>query len=212
MLESLPLRPGEAAVNDKGRDMPNINAIFSDEVLSAADIDELGELSTAARKLLDRIQEQVEFWSAPLNRPLKRFRFKENGPAFAAENLVDGVLINPALPEDFSCTDNEKRSPEELARWWLRPFIQVESWEDQERFIRSHQEYLKRTGDAELCRPDLEGFIEAQRAAWFKVWTEGNRYEARCLDGGAWDRPTCWGMFPTLQEALACVAERCVAD
>jgi hypothetical protein len=35
-------------------------------------------------------------------------------------------------------------------------------------------------------------------------WKGTVRYDVRCLDGGAWDRPTCWGMFATLAEAVAC--------
>jgi hypothetical protein len=35
----------------------------------------------------------------------------------------------------------------------------------------------------------------------------GRGYDVRCLDGGAWDRPTCWGMFATLEEALACAGK-----
>ena len=29
----------------------------------------------------------------------------------------------------------------------------------------------------------------------------GRRFDVYCLDGGAADRPTCWGMFGTLEEA-----------
>ena len=39
---------------------------------------------------------------------------------------------------------------------------------------------------------------------WLKSWPSGARYDVRCLDGGAWDRPTSWGMFGTLPEAIAC--------
>ena len=35
-------------------------------------------------------------------------------------------------------------------------------------------------------------------------WPEGRRYDVRCLDGGARDRSTTWGMFGTLQEAIEC--------
>jgi hypothetical protein len=35
-------------------------------------------------------------------------------------------------------------------------------------------------------------------------WPSGTRYDVRCLDGGAWDRPTWWGSFATLDEAIAC--------
>ncbi len=44
------------------------------------------------------------------------------------------------------------------------------------------------------------------REEWMKSWPNGTRYETRCLDGGAWDRSTSWGMFPTLEEALLTAA------
>ena len=55
----------------------------------------------------------------------------------------------------------------------------------------------------------LVPFIELDRGErmgpdWLKHWPSGTRYDVRCLDGGAWDRPTCWGMFASLQEALEC--------
>lgn len=33
---------------------------------------------------------------------------------------------------------------------------------------------------------------------------EGKIYHVQCLDGGAWDRPTVWGFFYTLQGAEEC--------
>lgn len=177
--------------------------------LSTLDADQLEELRDSARRLLDGIAQHLEWWNTPPNAKLSPVKFREEGPIFYAEAVEDGVLINPALPADFDCTDNEQRSPEERARWWQRPFIQVESWEEQERLIRSHQEYLRMRGNEELCRPDLEAYIQEQRSAWFAAWPEGKRYEARCLDGGAWDRSTGWGMFGTLAEALACINARC---
>lgn len=33
---------------------------------------------------------------------------------------------------------------------------------------------------------------------------EGKVFQVRCLDGGAWDRPTMWGGFYTLKEAIEC--------
>lgn len=179
------------------------------ETLGRMELEELDALAASARKLLDRIEEQRECLSSPADRKLKRFFFQEGGPTFYAESVEDGVLINPALPENFDNTPNDARSPEELARWWLRPFVVVNRWEDQVRHIHAHQEWLKQNGDADLCRPDLAAYIEEQRAQWFKFWPEGNRYEARCLDGGAWDRSSNWGMFGTLAEALDCISARC---
>jgi hypothetical protein len=39
-------------------------------------------------------------------------------------------------------------------------------------------------------------------------WPGGVRYDLRCLDGGAWDRSTCWGCFATLDEAIAAARAR----
>lgn len=179
------------------------------EALALLDIDELDALAASVRKLLDRIEEQREYLAAPVGRQFKRYQFKQDGPTYYAEGLVGGVLINPALPENFDNTPNDARSQEELARWWLRPFVVVNRWEDEVRHIHAHQEWLKQNGDADLCRPDLAAYIEEQRAQWFKFWPEGSRYEARCLDGGAWDRSSNWGMFGSLAEALGCINERC---
>lgn len=179
------------------------------EVLGRMDADALESLRDDARALLDRIQEQLEWWNHTPGKPLHRFQFREGGPVFYAEALEDGVLINPALPEGFDCTDNELRSPEERARWWLRPFIETDEWEERERFMRSRHEFMSLKGQADQAPADLEAHIEQERAAWFRAWPEGKRYDVRCLDGGAWDRPSDWGMFATLAEALACVNEKC---
>ncbi len=93
------------------------------------------------------------------------------GFVFACSDVVQGVAINPDLPEDFSDTANEKRPAKHLA-WWDVPYIEIEH-DDHPQFV-AH-------------------------------WKGNTRYDVRCLDGGAWDRPTCWGMFATLREALACI-------
>ena len=177
------------------------------EVLGRMDVDELEALRDDARALQARIQEQLEWWASPVESRLRRFFFQEGGLVFYAEAVEDGVLINPALPEKFSCTPNAERSPEERARWWDRPYVQVSTWEQLERHQREHQVYLRREGLGGAA--DVEAHIAQLREDWFKGWPEGKRYEVRCLDGGAWDRPTCWGMFPSLDLALACINERC---
>jgi hypothetical protein len=35
-------------------------------------------------------------------------------------------------------------------------------------------------------------------------WPSGIRYDVYCLDGGAWDRPTAWDSFGTIEEAIKC--------
>ena len=44
-------------------------------------------------------------------------------------------------------------------------------------------------------------FIRTVSVPWMKEHS-GYRYDTYFLDGGAWDRPTCWGKFATLEEAL----------
>lgn len=71
--------------------------------------------------------------------------------------------VDPHLPPDFYNTPNEDRSAQELADWWMRPYL---------------------------------------------VSMEGRGYDVRCLDGGAWDRPTFWGDADTLDTARALAASR----
>ena len=40
-----------------------------------------------------------------------------------------------------------------------------------------------------------------------ELWPQGVRFDTHCLDGGAWDRPTAWGKFATLEEAIRCALE-----
>ncbi|MGB3222960.1 MAG: hypothetical protein WBB23_09175 [Desulforhopalus sp.] len=87
--------------------------------------------------------------------------------------------VDPPLPKRFSDTPNEDR-PDWQEELWDRPYI-----ERQECFANT-----------------LEG-----KESWFKAWPTGIRYDVRCLDGGAWDRPTAWGMFKTIEEAFKCCKE-----
>lgn len=121
-------------------------------------------------------------------------KYKIGRLVFQAENMVDGVLINPELPARFDNTPNDWR-PASHQRWWHRPFIQTETVEALDRY------YAERTDQwAEEGRKQWR----SGRVGWLQAWPSGTRFEVRCLDGGAWDRSTCWGMFRTLEEAIAC--------
>lgn len=178
--------------------------------LSTLDADQLEELRDSARALLAGIEQQLEWWNTPasLVQKVRPFKFQDNGPIFYAEAVEDGVLINPSRPDGFDCTAIEARSAEERARWMMRPYIVTQTWEEHEQSCRQHQSLLRRQG-AECAAPDVEAYIAAQRSAWMAAWPSGTCYSAECLDGGAWDRPTSWGAFNTLEAALACINERC---
>lgn len=123
-------------------------------------------------------------------------RFTIKGHRFTADQVVDGIPVNPRLPKDFDNTPNEER---EDSPWWYKPFIETYSWADDEAYT------LARTDEyaaIQIAR------LPEDRKKWFAAWPSGIRYCTRCLDGGAWDRSTNWGMFATLQEAVDCAFSR----
>lgn len=101
--------------------------------------------------------------------------------------------VDPKLPARFDCTPNDER-PRSHERWWHRPYVETYSLETWERH------YAAIGGEA------LRHWLEKGRSEWLAAWPGGVRYDVRCLDGGAWDRSTCWGWFATLEEAFACCA------
>lgn len=114
-----------------------------------------------------------------------------------AEKFVDGIPINPVMPKNFDDTPNDAR-PASHSKWWDVPFIRTTTVEELD------AQYASRTDDyAEKAR---ESWIEG-RESWMKAWPSGTRYDVRCLDGGAWDRSTGWGMFATLEDAVRCAKE-----
>ena len=119
--------------------------------------------------------------------------------AIAQREIADAkrnspIPINPKLPRNFDSTPNDER-PHSHARWWGRPYIQTETvW-------RLDDQYAGRTDEyADGARQ----YWAENRAKWLEAWPSGVRWNVRCLDGGAWDRSTSWGMFATLAAALEC--------
>ena len=87
--------------------------------------------------------------------------------------------INPPLPDGFDVTPNDERPEWQLDHLWDRPYIQIDDYSNES----EHDDVNKN---------------------WIEAWSTGKRYASRCLDGGAWDRSTNWGMFATLEEAIEC--------
>jgi hypothetical protein len=101
--------------------------------------------------------------------------------------------IDPKLPDGFDNTPLDARPLGHL-RWWWQPFIQTFTIEEQDSAHRL------------IGGKSLQMWNDKWRAAWLAAWPSGTRYDVRCLDGGASDRSTCWGCFPTLEDAIACCA------
>lgn len=124
------------------------------------------------------------------------------------KNIVDGIAIDPLLPDDFYTTANDERDTNELAHWWGRPFITTESFMED-----SYEAYCKRMTefDAAYKLESLEEFTtrrDSDEKSWNEHWVGGIRYTLQCLTGGAWDRPSILGHFSTLEEALALAKEK----
>ena len=114
-------------------------------------------------------------------------------------------LLDPELPERFQTTPNDERSESEIAAWWDVPYITTETADDVEADTRKNEERLK-VQAPELVSSDVESLVEKRRADFLVSWPSGTRYTVDCLDGGAWDRPTWWGDFGSLEEAQECCA------
>ena len=57
------------------------------------------------------------------DRTLKTFKFEVDGTEYQARDYIDGVLIDPVLPDNFWTEPLETRSPEHLKHWKNQPFI-----------------------------------------------------------------------------------------
>ena len=84
--------------------------------------------------------------------------------------------VNPPLPEGFDSTPNDERPKWQRDILWGRPYIEIIDFSGNPKYEKD----------------------------WLEAWPDGKRFDVRCLDGGAWDRPTAWGMFKTLNEAYEC--------
>lgn len=113
---------------------------------------------------------------------------------------MKNIPIDPKLPPGFDDTPNDER-PESHQEWWHRPYIVTDRFE-----IERYEQYVARV-KALGYEPDFDqarwdALQLAQAKSWQAAWPSGVRYCVRCLDGGAWDRSTNYGMFPTLEAAL----------
>ena len=116
--------------------------------------------------------------------------------------IVDGILVNPILPENMDFQDINERSEEHLEEWFSKPYIRLTAYEAPDNTYEEYYERMKEYGNLET-EEEFYKRIERDKKSWFKHWGEdGLRYDVRILDGGAWDRTTNKGSYSTLEEAL----------
>jgi hypothetical protein len=116
-----------------------------------------------------------------------------------------GYPFNPKLRDDFGNTANDYREPLETEDWWGLPYIETFSWDVREAHTRRVQDHHRAEGNEfVISDTELSAKLADDKARFYEKYPEGLQYFVSCLDGGAWDRPTNWGTFPTLDEALEC--------
>jgi predicted RNA-binding Zn-ribbon protein involved in translation (DUF1610 family) len=117
--------------------------------------------------------------------------------------LVDGVPVNPVLPPHFDQCDNSER-PDSHREWFDRPYIITDDSprESYDAVLRRMAGYIKAGTFEPGTRAEWNAKQDAEHTGWLKHFPSGVRYDVRCLDGGAWDRPTGWGMVGTLEKAI----------
>lgn len=134
--------------------------------------------------------------------------FKDENYFNNQTNIIEGIPIDPILPENFWDTDNNERERVELEEWWDKPFIQIEEFStadaNYEEYSIRMKSYYENDDTYKLESKDVYmKRIEDDKISWFNHWTTGKRYDVYVLDGGAWDRPTSKGKVDTLEEALS---------
>jgi len=114
---------------------------------------------------------------------------------------IEGIPVDPELPKGFDDTPNDERPPEH-DEWWHRPYIVSDRFEPTP--FETYAERCALTGSEPQYTPEQWSEDQAERGRrWLEAWPSGVRYNVRCLDGGAWDRSTNYGMFGDLDEAVS---------
>jgi hypothetical protein len=115
---------------------------------------------------------------------------------------IDGIYINPELPEEFDITPHDERD-DEMNWWWYKPYIFIDELEQE-----SWEEHYYRLKESDWSDEKIESeekwnkYLVEQKENWYKEFPLGFRYTLRILDGGAWDRSTWKGIFNNFDEAM----------
>lgn len=125
-------------------------------------------------------------------------KYHIDGLEFTAASIIGGVLIEPQLPDGFWSTTRRLR-PLSHADWLYRPFV-----------ITVTVEALDTRFDRQILFGDEAAVKEGQlwmavnRQKWLSEWPGGVCYEVYCLDKNAIKKPSLWGKFKTLSDAVNC--------
>lgn len=112
------------------------------------------------------------------------------------------IPLNPELRPGFDSTPNDDRADLEIEHWWNKPYIVTQQFCMRDRSYTAYVERLKSSDFKIDTEEEWTSKIEKQMTSWMAAWPSGTRYDVRCLNGGAWDRSSCIGMYATLGDAI----------
>lgn len=150
-----------------------------------------------AEQMMNMIKEQI------FSNNIARFKFNDENLFDNQKNIIEGIPIDPILPDDFDDTPNEERELIELNNWWNKPYILSytpgeEKYKDYYNKLISYGYEVKEIESKE----EFDKKSKQEILNHYKRWNSNTSYTVRILDGGAWDRSTNKGKFGNLEEAL----------
>lgn len=135
------------------------------------------------------------------------------------QELVDGIPLDPNLPQDFYSIANADRDPLEIEDWFGRPFIIKFSWADREAIYRDFRArgmppeyeeglYSEDWWPAEGSDQWFEEELAEFRGRWYESFPEGIKYQIHCMGSSLGSDRTaicCWGGCASLEDAVLVV-------
>jgi hypothetical protein len=130
--------------------------------------------------------------------------FTIDGNPYQAESVIEGILINPVLPDNFYDCPNDERPEEQVHKFWDRPYITVDKFSPSDSSYRQYKARVNFIGITPETENEFNDRVKLAKDQWGQSFPNGTRYTVHCLDGGAWDRPLCWGCLCSIEEAIEC--------
>jgi len=128
---------------------------------------------------------------------MNTYKFEDH-TEYKAENFIEGVFINPVLPEGFIDYEIEINRWENY-HWEGTPYIKSRRSRTPDSTYYEYKNRVKNTADT---IPEDE--FNSIKEKWEQQYPEGICYGVYCLDGNPSGKPTWWGDFATIAEAVEC--------
>jgi len=132
--------------------------------------------------------------------------FNLNGTEYLAESLVDNVLVNPTLPDDFYVCSYHERDAQQIKMFWAFAYIETDSYLASNERYTDYKTRLTLFSNTTILETEDQFNKRMHRiqAEWLRQFPTGIMYTVHCLDDETLDKPTIRGRFGSLEEAVSC--------